>query len=191
MKTVKRLFSLVMTIILSIGVSFSVGAESVKRANDTTDIVLKVPVVSFENELEFQKALERNQGICKLGITPYSGAMNIYAGVIRNGNTTNCEFVLSWSGTDILSGIRFKKIVVRSTSGIFRETYATFGEEPYTKYTTKYVPATATGSIVLDNFNLDSDITMVEIRGTDVQWREVITSEWNSCRSITAAVPVN
>ena len=50
MKTVKRFFSLVMTIILSIGVSFSVGAESVERTNDTTDIVLKVPVVSFENE---------------------------------------------------------------------------------------------------------------------------------------------
>ena len=145
------------------------------------DDIAVIEFDSYEEHANYVNELEK-EAISK-------GATIISASVIRSGTSNSCELYLNWAGDEMYSAFRYKTITVKSTSLLFPETYATFGNG--STYTTKNVTAAIAGSVKIGNLTIDSGVTKVKVNSSGLQGYNMKSASWLSAVEFTGTVTIN
>lgn len=182
----RRLFSALFAFVLCLSVSAPAFATELEPTN--TDVALDIPVIYFENATDYQQYFNNLKEVSATNISQ-RGATVISASVIRSGTSDDCELYLNWTGDDLYSAFRYKKMTVKSTSILFAETYGTFGNG--SSYETEYVTAAAIGSTKIGDVTIDSDVEKVKVSSSGLQGYKMSSASWLSALEFTGTVTIN
>lgn len=173
-KISNKLLVLLMALIVVMSlVGFSNDAPSI--ISDGPTVYLDVIEATSEEEL-LAKFEEET-------ITPRAAAL--YAGVTRDGNTTDCGVYLHWVGMGArYNGWRFKEVTVSNGSSLNYEEYGSIGNGITWK--TYNVDSSRTGSVYLGEIEIPTSVTRVavdfdELQGSmsasDNNWLSALTTQ--------------
>ena len=102
-----------------------------------------------------------------------------YSIVRKNGaSDKTCQVYVNWSGKELISAIRFKKLTVKSTSATSSKTYGTF--EYGGDYVTYYATATTVGNVMVGQVNIPTSVDTVRADVVDMQSYHLNDKEWFS-----------
>ncbi|MDR1615858.1 MAG: hypothetical protein LBR98_02450 [Syntrophomonadaceae bacterium] len=182
----KKFISVLLTIVLCLFTAIS--AFAAETASISLETEIEVPVVYFDSTPEYQQYLNELENESALQRAT-RGATTISAAVIRNGSSSGCELYLNWTGDELYSGFRYKKITVKSTSILFPTTYGTFGNG--SSYTTQNVTAAAIGSVKIGNVTIDNNVTSVKVSSSGLQGYNMQSASWLSAVEFAGTVTIN
>lgn len=87
----------------------------------------------------------------------------------------------TWTGTDLISGLRAKSIKIHKGSILFDETYATLLPSTGQTYLTTIFPSAASGYATIDQVNIPTDVDRVKITVKDLYAYDNGRASWMSC----------
>lgn len=185
----KKILCIFLAIVMLFAMTVTASATEISEDTAAKINELEIPVVYFSSLSEYEQYLTTiGEDVNKNG-SGLKGATVISAAVIRNGTTDECELYLNWTGDELYSGFRFKKMEVKSTSILFGTTYGTFGNG--SSYTYRYVVAATIGSVKVGDVTIDSDVERVKVTCKDLQGYNLITASWLSAVELTGTVTIN
>jgi len=92
--------------------------------------------------------------------------------LVRSGNSTRCEVILSWGGGDMYSGFMVKSVSVTNGSFLFPAVYGSLGP------TVRNVPAATAGTVSLGFIDVPTNVTSVTIIVKGLYGYNMRTGQW-------------
>lgn len=178
----KKFLTFLLTFVLFITSSMPVFAMT--NDNAPTETQIEISVLQFDSKEDFEQyyyTLSKEKST--------RGATVIYASVIRDGTSEDCELYLLWEGDEMYNAFRYKKIQVKSANLLSSKVYKTFGNG--TNYTTKNTTAASVGSVKIGDFKLNSDIEKVKVTSKGLQGYNMKSSSWLSVVEFSGTVTIN
>lgn len=149
-----------MTICMILFFCIPVNAVGFSENPENSDCWLNIPVQEFTSTEEFQSYLENIP-------TAYADKTTIKAGVIRSGDTVECELYLYWSGTYHISALKYGVIEVQ-TGDIPIQILETFGSSFY-ETTLNAGTITNSGNVKVGDLEIPTDRTAVRVRASSLK----------------------
>ena len=178
----KKFLTFLLTCVLFITSSMPVFAMTNDKVSTETQV--EIPVLQFDSKEDFEQycyTLSKEKST--------RGATVIYASVIRDGTSEDCELYLLWEGDEMYNAFRYKKIQVKSANLLSSKVYKTFGDG--INYTTKNTTAASVGSVKIGDFKLDSDIEKVKVTSKGLQGYNMKSLSWLSGVEFSGTVTIN
>lgn len=178
----KRLLSVLLAIIMSLSL-FTIPVSAVDVPEES--IVATVSVFDSDIECkEYFDALDEEAVSSSVESAVFAVAL-----VRKNGaSDETCQVYMNWSGNTLIGSIRFKKLVIKSTSFLFPETYETFGDG--TSYSTYNVTSSTSGTLFLGDAEIPTDVDKVKVSVKDFQAYYMSHAKWVSGDETTATVEI-
>ena len=167
----KKFLTFLLTCVLFITSSMPVFAMTNDKVSTETQV--EIPVLQFDSKEDFEQycyTLSKEKST--------RGATVIYASVIRDGTSEDCELYLLWEGDEMNNAYLLSSKV-----------YKTFGDG--TNYTTKNTTAASVGSVKIGDFKLDSDIEKVKVTSKGLQGYNMKSLSWLSGVEFSGTVTIN
>ncbi len=156
-------------------------------SNDKTPTISDGPTVY----LDVIEATSEEELLAKFeeeAITPRAAAL--YAGVGRDGNTTDCVVYLYWEGMSArYNGWRFKEATVSNGSSLNYEEYSSIGNGITWK--TYNVNSSRTGSVYLGEVKIPTSVTRVAIDFDELQGSMSANNDWLSTWTTQRMTTIN
>ena len=178
----KKITSLLLTLIMC----FSLCVMPAMAAEDTQENT-EIEVQVFDSNEAYQAYLR----VLDDGVAPcVEGEALLTASVVRKNGASDetCQLYINWTGTALISRIRYKEVSVRSTSILFPTTYKTFGNG--VSYTSHSDVAKIAGSILIGEMEIPTDVEKVKVTADDFQGYYVSYGEWVSAIEWTGKVDI-
>ena len=140
---------------------------------------------------EGQIAIIHNIGSSNQQITPYAyGTTIISVSIYRQSPSSEvCQFYFNWNGTLRISGIRWSKIEIESTSWLFPKLYH---EWPYGMYPyMERFDTSSNGYVWFANFRLPTNVDKVRVTVSDLYVYSVDDAAWRSGPTISNTVAIS
>ena len=149
---------LALSLCATLGVTVATGASNKDaggigtiRGDDGPSTIIEATVVSNKTELaQEMENQEKEPRIAKL-----------YAGVIRDGSSEDCELYLYWMGTSRYDGWRFKEVVLSNGSSVNYKEYDSIGDG--SEYNTYEVDSSSFSEVKLGDVTIPESVSRVKI----------------------------
>lgn len=172
-----KILSFFLAIIMVAGMSTTAFASEIHAPN--TDVV---GVFEIDAPNSSVNSLFRSAPKLSTGETSVS--------LIRNGNTSDVQVYLNWSGDFAISSFRFKKLTAKSTNALSSKTYGTDGNgRSYSTY--DLTVSSKVASRYITTISIPTNVKRVKITVSGLQVHEMIKSSWISGLVTSKNITIN
>lgn len=172
----RKFYSFILSVFLVVIIALPVCAQIEPSQNEEDFIV---PISDSFNESEFVKIGEISDDV------EYRSISILYAKVIRNGTTRECEVYLYWGGTGTYSNWKFSSITVDNGQALNYKKFATIGSR-----SVRVDPAKKIGSVKIADVKIpynqkEARVIIEDLKGYNLK------SGWQSAYMTPVLAKIN
>lgn len=172
-----KIFSFVLVLLMIFGVSSTAFAAEIDNPNNNVlgTYEIEVPISSSDDSIPYA--------------TTELATGEVSVSLIRDGNSTDVQVYLNWSGDFSINSFRFKKLTVASSNLLSSKTYGTVGTGK--SYKTYNVTASTVASRYITKFTIPTDVEKAKVTVSNLQVYELVNGSWISGLLASKNITIN
>lgn len=175
-KLTTKLLSFLLALVMIVGTTTTAFAAEIDNPNTSTvgSYEIEAPISSSDDVITYATEL-------------LTGEVSV--SLIRDGNSSDVQVYMNWSGDFMISGFRFKKLTAKSTSALSSTTYGTVGTG--SSYKTYNVVSSTVASRYITTITVPTSVKKAKITISDLQVYEMVNGSWISGLLASKNITIN